>query len=274
MHRCRISRGSRHIRLSILSVESAAAEVLSARHLHGDILGYVGEISPKQLESERWTGFGRATSSARAGSRNITTNSFQGRPGYRKVIVDSRGRIQSEIEVVPPQAGQDLITTLDLDLQMAAERQIENSASKRGTILAMDPRNGEMLAMASQPSFDPNVFVQGSKTREGRKQIAEYWQDEERPLYNRAIQGRYPPGSTWKIPMSVGGFQSGAMTETSTAFACGGGILIGSKFTKCMGSHGAPTRIPAIPLVRWLLLSARTEDGDRRHHRYDRDLRV
>ncbi|MBX3295103.1 MAG: penicillin-binding protein 2 [Acidobacteria bacterium] len=210
------------------------------------ILGYVGEISPKQLESERWAGLRPGDIIGKGGLEEYYDEFLRGRPGFRKVIVDSRGRIQSEIEVVPPQAGQDLITTIDFDVQMAAERQLENSASKRGTILAMDSRNGEMLAMASQPSFDPNVFVQGSKTREGRKQIAEYWQDEERPLYNRAIQGRYPPGSTWKIPMSVGGFQSGAMTETSTAFACGGGILIGSKFTKCMGSHGTPTLIPAI----------------------------
>ncbi|HCA59664.1 MAG TPA: hypothetical protein DEP46_16975, partial [Blastocatellia bacterium] len=144
------------------------------------ILGYVGEISPKQLESERWTGLRPGDIIGKGGLEEYYDEFLRGRPGYRKVIVDSRGRIQSEIEVVPPQAGQDLITTLDLDLQMAAERQIENSASKRGTILAMDPRNGEMLVMASQPSFDPNVFVQGSKTREGRKQIAEYWQDEER----------------------------------------------------------------------------------------------
>ncbi|MBK9162962.1 MAG: penicillin-binding protein 2 [Acidobacteria bacterium] len=210
------------------------------------ILGYVGEISPKQLESERWAGLRPGDIIGKGGLEEYYDEFLRGRPGYRKVIVDSRGRIQSEIEVVPPQAGQDMVSTIDLDVQMAAERQIENSASKRGTILAMDSRNGEMLAMASQPSFDPNIFVQGSKTREGRKQIAEYWQDEERPLYNRAIQGRYPPGSTWKIPMSVGGFQSGAMTESSNAFACGGGIQIGSKFTKCMGNHGTPTLIPAI----------------------------
>ncbi|MCV4614739.1 penicillin-binding transpeptidase domain-containing protein, partial [Escherichia coli] len=87
-------------------------------------------------------------------------------------------------------SGQDLITTIDLDLQMAAEEQLANSASKRGTIIAMDPNNGEMLALASLPSYDPNVFVRGSKTPEGRRQIAAYWQDEKRPLYNRAIQGR------------------------------------------------------------------------------------
>ena len=76
----------------------------------------------------------------------------------------------------------------------------------------MDPNNGEILAMASLPSFDPNIFVQASSTPEGRKQIAAYWQDEARPLYNRAIQGRYPPGSTWKIPESVAGLQQGAIT--------------------------------------------------------------
>lgn len=210
------------------------------------ILGYVGEISPKQLESERWAGMKAGDIIGKGGLEEYYDEFLRGRPGFRKVIVDSRGRIQREIEVVPPQAGQDLITTIDLDIQMAAEQQLANSASKRGVIASMDTRNGEMLALASWPSFDPNVFVQGSKTREGRKQIAAYWQDEGRPLYNRAIQGRYPPGSTWKIPMSAGGFQSGAMTTASNSFACGGGIQIGNRFTKCMGHHGHPSLVPAI----------------------------
>lgn len=212
------------------------------------ILGYVGEISPKQLEREEYKARGLRPGDiiGKGGLEESYDEFLRGRPGYRKVIVDSRGRIQSEIEVVPPQAGQDLVSTIDLDLQMAAEMKLEASASKRGTLIAMDPRNGELLAMASQPSFDPNIFVQGSKTPEGRKQIAAYWQDKTRPLYNRAIQGRYPPGSTWKIPMSVGGFQSGAITVDKSSLACGGGIQIGNKFTKCLGSHGAPTLIPAI----------------------------
>ncbi|HMQ03274.1 MAG TPA: penicillin-binding protein 2 [Pyrinomonadaceae bacterium] len=212
------------------------------------VLGYVGEISPTQLESEEWKARGMRPGDiiGKAGLEQSYDEFLRGRPGYRKVIVDSRGRIQTEIAVVPPQAGQDLITTIDLDLQMAAETQLQTSVSKRGTIISTDPRNGEILAMASAPSFDPNVFVQGSKTREGRAKIAEYWQDEERPLYNRAIQGRYPPGSTWKIPMSAGGFMTDAMEVSKTSFACGGGISIGNKFTKCMGSHGSPTLVPAI----------------------------
>jgi penicillin-binding protein 2 len=104
----------------------------------------------------------------------------------------------------------------------------------------MDPNNGEMFAMASLPSFDPNIFIQSSSSPEGRKQIAAYWQDESRPLYNRAIQGRYPPGSTWKIPESVAGLQQGVITVARSNLACGGGIQIGNKFTRCMGSHGSP----------------------------------
>lgn len=206
------------------------------------VLGYVGEISPKQLESEEWRSKGLRPGDiiGKGGLEEYYDEHLRGRPGYRKVIVDSRGRVQSEIGMVPAQAGQDLITTIDFDLQMAAEKQLENSVTKRGTIIATDPNNGEILVMASMPSFDPNIFVQGSKTPEGRKKIAAYWQDESRPLYNRAIQGRYPPGSTWKIPESVGALQQGVITVKNSNMACGGGITIGNKFTRCMGSHGSP----------------------------------
>ncbi len=212
------------------------------------VLGYVGEIGPKQLEDPEYKarGFRPGDIIGKGGLEQSYDEYLRGRPGYRKVIVDSRGRVQAEIERVEPQSGQDLVSTIDLDLQMAAEEQLAKSASKRGTIIALDPRNGELLVMASAPSFDPNVFIQGSKTKEGRAQIAKYWQDEERPLYNRAIQGRYPPGSTWKIPMAVGGFQSKVITVTNSSLACGGGIQVGSKFTKCMGNHGSPSIVPAI----------------------------
>lgn len=206
------------------------------------VLGYVGEISPKQLESPEWKEKGLRAGDiiGKGGLEQFYDEYLRGRAGYRKVIVDSRGRVQSEIAVVQPQSGQDLVTTIDLDLQNAAESQLENSVTKRGTIIAMDPNNGEIFAMASLPSFDPNIFVQGSKTPEGRKQIAAYWQDEKRPLYNRAIQGRYPPGSTWKIPESVAGLRQGAITVKNSNLLCGGGIQIGNKFTRCMGSHGSP----------------------------------
>ncbi len=212
------------------------------------VLGYVGEISPKQLEDPamREKGFRPGDIIGKGGLEQYYDEYLRGRPGYRKVIVDSRGRVQAEVERVEPQSGQDLITTIDYDLQMTAEEQLANSTTKRGTIIAMDPRNGEILAMASAPSFDPNIFVQGSSTPEGRKQIAAYWQDEKRPLYNRAIQGRYPPGSTWKIPESIGALIQGVITPEHSALACGGGLMVGNKFTRCMGNHGTPSITPAI----------------------------
>ena len=206
------------------------------------VLGYVGEISPAQLENPEFKekGFHPGDVIGKGGLEQYYDEYLRGRPGYRKVIVDSRGRVQSEIARVPPQAGMDLVTTIDLDLQMAAEQQLEASSTKRGTIIAMDPNNGEIFAMASHPAYDPNVFIQGTSKPEGRKQIAAYWQDEKRPLYNRAIQGRYPPGSTWKIPEYVGALEQGVITPQKSNIPCGGGITIGNKFTRCMGNHGAP----------------------------------
>ena len=206
------------------------------------VLGYVGEISPKQLEEpeSKEKGLRSGDIVGKGGLEQYYDEFLRGKPGYRKVLVDSRGRVQSELEVVPPQSGMDLVTTIDYDLQMTAEQSLANSSTKRGVVIAMDPNNGEMLAMASAPSFDPNIFVRSSSSPEGRKQIAAYWQDEKRPLLNRAIQGRYPPGSTWKIPMSIGALEQGTITVSRSNVLCGGGITVGNKFTRCMGSHGTP----------------------------------
>lgn len=206
------------------------------------VLGYVGEISPKELEKPeaKAKGFRPGHIVGKGGLEQYYDEFLRGKDGYRKVIVDSRGRVQSELEVIPPQSGQDLITTIDLDLQIAAEQQLAATPTKRGTIIALDPNTGGIFAMASAPSFDPNIFVKSSSSPEGRKQIAAYWQDETRPLYNRAIQGRYPAGSTWKIPESVAGLQQGVITVKDSNVMCGGGITIGNKFTRCMGSHGSP----------------------------------
>ncbi len=225
-----------------LRVELQPQRYYPHKEILAHVLGYVGEISPKELEKPevREKGFRPGDIVGKGGLEEYYDEFLRGKPGYRKVIVDSRGRVQSEIEIVPPQSGQDLISTIDLDLQLAAEQQLANSVTKRGTIIATDPNNGEILVMASLPSYDPNVFTQGSSTPEGRKQIAAYWQDESRPLYNRAIQGRYPPGSTWKIPESLGALQQGVITVANSNMVCGGGITIGNKFTRCMGSHGSP----------------------------------
>jgi penicillin-binding protein 2 len=206
------------------------------------VLGYVGEISPEQLEQPRYKekGYKAGDIIGKEGLEAVYDDYLRGRDGYRRVVVDSRGHIQSEIEVVQPQPGQDMVTTIDIDLQEAAEEQLRNSPSKRGVIVALDPNNGEILAMASAPSYDPNLFSQRIATKEGRREYAALLTDPKTPLYNRAIQGRYPPGSTWKIPLSVAGLEQGAITTKNSNLLCGGGITVGNKFTRCMNSHGTP----------------------------------
>jgi len=204
------------------------------------VLGYVGEVNPAQLEKPEYKNFVPGDVIGKGGLEQYYDKVLRGKDGYKKVVVDSRGRLKEEIETVPPQAGQDLVTTIDLDLQQAAEESLERSVTKRGAMVVMDPNNGEILAMASAPSYDPNVFVTGSSTPEGRRQIAKYYTDPQKPLLNRAIQGRYHPGSTWKIPETVAAFQQGVITVQHSNLVCGGGITIGNKHTRCMGNHGSP----------------------------------
>lgn len=206
------------------------------------VLGYVGEISPEQLKQQTYKDRGLKPGDiiGLSGLEQIYDDYLRGKDGYREVVVDSRGRIQAEIITVDPIPGRDLITTIDLDLQNAAEEQLATSATGRGVIISMDPNNGEILALASAPSFDPNLFSQRITTKEGRAEYAALLNDPQTPLLNRAVQSRYPPGSTWKIPMAVAGLKQGAITLEKSNLACGGGITIGNKFTRCMGNHGSP----------------------------------
>jgi len=212
------------------------------------VLGFVGEISPEQLEQPRYKDkhYRPGDVIGKEGLEAVYDDNLRGRDGYRKVLVDSRGHIQEELERVEPQAGQDMITTIDLDLQLVAEEQLRNSPTKRGVMIAMDPNNGEILALASYPTFDPNLFTQRISTKEGRAEYNALVNDPKTPLVNRATQGRFPPGSTWKVPMAVAGLQQGAITLKNSKLLCGGGITVGNKFTRCMGNHGTPDIVTAI----------------------------
>ena len=206
-------------------------------------LGYVGEVSQEQLKQQEYRdkGYKPGDIIGQEGLESVYDDYLRGRDGYRKVIVDSRGRIQNEVERIEPQSGQDLVTTIDLDLQRAAEDQLRKSPQGRGVIIAMDPNNGEIFALASAPTFDPNLFSQRITTKDGRAEYQKLLTDPDKPLINRAIQGRYPPGSTWKPLMATAGLQQGAISIDSSNLVCGGGITIGNKFTRCMGgNHGSP----------------------------------
>lgn len=206
------------------------------------VLGYVGEVGAEQLKQQAYKDKNLKPGDVigQSGLEQFYDEYLRGRDGYRKVIVDSRGRIQDEIAVVEPQPGHDLVTTIDLDLQLVAEQQLRDSATKRGVLLVVNPNDGEVLALASAPTFDPNLFSQRIGTKEGRAEYVALLNDPDKPLINRAIQSRYPPGSTWKIPMAIAGLEQGAITLDNSSLVCGGGIQVGNKFTRCMGSHGSP----------------------------------
>src|ERR1051325_1346835 len=207
------------------------------------VLGYVQESSPQQLEEPRFKDkkYKPGDIIGQSGLEAIYDDYLRGRDGFRKVIVDSRGHIQKEIEKIDPEPGQDLITTIDFDLQKAAEEQLQKSVTRRGVIVAMNPNTGEILAMASAPTFDPNLFSQRITTKEGRAEYQKLLNDPDDPLLNRAIQGRYPPGSTWKPLIATAGLKQGAISIDNSNLVCGGGITIGNKFTRCMGgNHGSP----------------------------------
>ena len=233
---------ARELEFPELRVEQQPQRQYPPNGLLAHVLGYVGEISPEQLKQQSYKDKGLKPGDiiGQSGLEQTYDDYLRGRDGYRKVVVDSRGRIQDEIETVLPQPGQDLITTIDIDLQLAAEEQLRNSATKRGVIAAMDPNTGEILALASAPTFDPNLFSQRIATKEGRTEYAGLLNHPDKPLINRAIQSRYPPGSTWKIPMALAGLEQGAITLDHSNLLCGGGITVGNKFTRCMGNHGVP----------------------------------
>ncbi|MBK6312839.1 MAG: penicillin-binding protein 2 [Blastocatellia bacterium] len=208
----------------------------------GHVLGYVGQISDAQIKAilPEFEGARSGDVVGQAGIERSHNRTLMGKEGTRRVVVDSRGRFVEEIELVEPVPGQDIVTAIDIDLQMIAEEKL--AATKlNGVAIALDPRNGEILALVSHPSYDPNLFAGGISPED----YAVLRDNPDKPLTNRAIQDIYPPGSTWKTVMAMAGLSEGSM-KPNEGIPCGGGISIGSRFAACHGSHGAPNLERAI----------------------------
>ncbi len=157
---------------------------------------------------------------------------LSGIPGGMQIEVDATGRMVDIISKTPPIPGDDVYLTIDKRLQEKAEKLLKGKA---GAIVAINPNNGEILAMASSPSFDPNSFVKGMDKETWEKIL----HSKEHPLQNRAIQGLYPPGSTFKPVVAIAGLQEGVITP-NTIFFCSGKFHYGNRVFKCWkeGGHG------------------------------------
>ena len=199
--------------------------------LASHLLGYVGEVSEADLRDGA-SGYRSGDLVGKASLEKSWDGDLRGIPGGQQVEVDALGRRMRVLQEVPDVPGSTLTLTLDRDLQEAAERALGDAA---GAIVALDPRNGEILVMVSHPAFDPNVFARGIRPDEWRALV----QDRQRPLNNRAVQGQFPPGSTFKIAVATGALEEGAVTA-ATGFSCSGGIQFGSHFFRCWkkGGHG------------------------------------
>ncbi|HVC47875.1 MAG TPA: penicillin-binding protein 2 [Terracidiphilus sp.] len=202
------------------------------------LIGYVGEVSEEMLNDPRYAAYEPGDVVGKAGVEETYDSLLRGQDGSRDVIVDSRGR---EVGILGTQhaiPGMDLRLTIDIDLQRAAELAM---GDRDGALVAMDPRNGEILALVSRPSFDPNKFA----VRIDRADWDELITDPSHPLLDKAIQAQLAPGSTFKIVMSVAGLQEGIAQNLHVY--CNGGASFYGHFYHCDRRHGAVDIHNAIP---------------------------
>ena len=205
------------------------------------ILGYVGEVDEKILEDDEYYQMGDYIGIS--GIEKAYEHELRGTKGKRSVLVDvhnrEMGSYKDGIEDAPSVQGLSLWSTLDIRLQEYGEKLMEN---KRGSIVAIEPATGEILCIVSMPSYDPNLLV----GRERSKNYAALLQDSKRlPLFNRALQASYPPGSTFKLANGLIALQEGVITPKTT-YPCGGGYDMGVHKVKCHAHPNYPDLIGAI----------------------------
>jgi penicillin-binding protein 2 len=197
------------------------------------VTGYVGEISEGELDLPQFADYRQGDVIGKDGLERQYDSTMRGVDGQQRVLVDNMGRekqMENAQEAVP---GKDLRTTLDLDIQAVSELAMQD---KRGSVVAIDPRTGEILAMVSRPTFDPNKFT----GRISHKDWDEIANDPHKPLLNRAIQAQLAPGSTFKPIMAIAGLESGVVDDT-TSFFCSGGATFYGHFHAChvRSGHGS-----------------------------------
>jgi penicillin-binding protein 2 len=203
------------------------------------LIGYVGEVSEEMLNDTRYAAYSPGDIVGKAGVEQTYDQLLRGEDGSRDVIVDSHGREVGYLRTQHAKPGQDLKLTIDIDLQRTAELALGDA---NGAVIAMDARNGEILAMVSHPSYDPNAFA----VRINRNDWNQLIDNPNHPMMNKAIQDQLAPGSTFKIIMSAAGLQEG-VAQNMHVNCVGGGTFYG-RFFHCDRHHGVLNIEQAIPL--------------------------
>ena len=174
-------------------------------------VGYVGRINEQEVKQLDPVNYAGTHHIGKTGIEKFYEDQLHGQVGYEEVETNARGRVLRVLKRTDPIPGKDITLSLDLDLQEAAEDAL---GGRRGAIVALLPDTGEVVAMVSQPSFNPNLFVTGISF----KDYGELRDSIDRPLYNRVLRGLYPPGSTIKPMMAIAGLDAGVITPTSRVF--------------------------------------------------------
>ncbi|MBD9504669.1 penicillin-binding protein 2 [Pseudomonas sp. BGr12] len=174
-------------------------------------VGYVGRINEAELKKLDPVAYSGTHHIGKTGVEKFYEDALHGTVGYEEVETNARGRVLRVLKRTEPVSGRDIVLSIDSKLQAAAETAL---AGRRGAIVAIQPSTGEVLAMVSQPAYDPNLFVTGISF----KDYAALRDSEDRPLYNRVLRGLYPPGSTVKPAVAIAGLDAGVVTPSSRVF--------------------------------------------------------
>jgi penicillin-binding protein 2 len=223
---------ARRLDLPDVQVDEVPTRLYPAEAFAAHLFGYVGEASEGQVEAE---GLQSGAIVGQAGIEKVYNKLLMGEDGARRVKVNSTGREMALLEEIPPHEGRRVQLTIDLDLQRAAEEGFK-AGGFNGAAVIMDPRTGEVLAFTSRPGYDPNNFAAGID----RATWAGLNSDPLKPLQNRAIQGLYSPGSTFKIVVEIAALEEGIVSPDFRVFCGGSAVFFGRPF-QCWkrGGHGS-----------------------------------
>ncbi|MDE2236885.1 MAG: hypothetical protein KGK30_03260, partial [Elusimicrobia bacterium] len=194
------------------------------------LIGYLGRIDPRSWERLRGKGYRPDSRIGRLGLEGVFENELRGRDGGIRLEVDARGRIKRILERIDWRAGDDLHLTIDASIQKVADEALRNSKTGRGAVVAIDPRTGDILALSSQPDFDPNALL-SPDPRVVIKQVRDL------PEFDYAISGNYPPGSTFKPIVAAAGLNEGLIDPDESVY-CPGYFDLGHRRFLCWQHSG------------------------------------
>jgi len=229
----------------LYALPGISTDVRPRRHyvegaLAAHLLGTIGEIQLEQLQTRAFRDYRSGEVIGQSGLEKLLEHHLRGRAGGRNVVVDVAGRVVELLEERKPEPGGSVTLSIDRDLQRAAEEgflpDVLGERGKMGGLVALDPRNGDVLALVSKPSFDPNDFAGGIDAETWNLLTGDEWQ----PLQNRALSGQYPPGSAYKPIMAAAALADGVVTPEQTFF-CPGHFRLGRRAYRCWkkGGHGS-----------------------------------